>query len=138
MMNNKLYDTTMQTLGKVLDLRSQKLQLIASNIANAETPGYAAKRFDFEQDLREAVFGTTAGRSVTHPKHIPIASGQEIESLQGTVYEEPGTGRIGDGNSVSVDQEMVALSQNQLKYEAAVKALSKKISMLKLVIQEKV
>ncbi len=134
---NGLFDSTMQALDKVLEMRSQKLQLISSNIANAETPGYGAKRMDFEQDLREAIDSGARGRAVTHPRHIPAGSGHQIETFQGTVYEEQ-AGRIGDGNTVSLDQEMVDLSENQIKYEAAVKALSKKMSFLKMVIQEKI
>ena len=134
---NGVFDSTMQALDKVLDLRSRKLQFIASNIANAETPGYSAKRMDFEQDLRAAVFEKSTGRSVTHPRHIPTGPGQALETLQGHVSEEQDRSGIGDGNTVDLDQEMVALSKNQIKYEAAVKVLSKKMSLLKMVIQEK-
>lgn len=135
---NGLFDTTMQALDKVLELRSQKLQLISSNIANAETPGYSAKKMDFEQDLREALDAGSSGTAATHPGHIPSGSGEKIASFQGTVYEKQAAGGIGDGNTVSLDQEMVALSENQIKYEAAIKALSKKMSFLKMVIQEKI
>ena len=47
------FDSNMQLLSKVLDLRAQKAQVISSNIANAETPGYSASRFAFEEDFKE-------------------------------------------------------------------------------------
>ncbi|MCK4690462.1 MAG: flagellar basal body rod protein FlgB, partial [Desulfuromonadales bacterium] len=51
----KIADRTMAALQKSLDLRAQKQQVIAANIANAETPGYAARKLTFEDDLRKAI-----------------------------------------------------------------------------------
>lgn len=138
MTTNGIFDTTFQVLDKVLDLRSQKLQVISSNIANAETPGYAAQRLDFEQKLQEAVSGVGSGPAVTHPRHISTGFGKGIESFQAEISREEDTSGIGDGNSVSLDQEMVDLSRNQIRFEAAIQSLNKKFNMLKMVIQEKI
>jgi flagellar basal-body rod protein FlgB len=54
------FDHNMRLLGKVLDLRAKKAEVIAANIANAETPGYSANRFDFEEDLARAINGSKA------------------------------------------------------------------------------
>ena len=51
----RITDRTMAVLQKSLDLRAQKQQVIAGNIANAETPGYAARKMTFEDDLRKAI-----------------------------------------------------------------------------------
>lgn len=133
---NELFDTTIQVLDKVLELRSQKLQSISSNIANAETPGYERITMEFEDQLKEAVTGTS--QTVTHPMHMPGLVGQGIESVQAIFHREKDRSGIGDGNSVSLEQEMVDLTINQLRFEAAIVSLNKKFSMLKYVIQEKI
>lgn len=126
-------DSTMQMLQKVLDLRAKNQQVIGSNIANAETPGYAAKSFDFEKELHAAVFNQGQGPATTHPNHIP-AQADSISQVQGTITQHPDNTGIGDENSVSVDQEMVKLSENQILYETAVAMLNKKLSLLKYTI----
>jgi len=51
----RITDQTISVLQKSLDLRAQKQEVIAGNIANAETPGYSARKFDFEDSLRKAI-----------------------------------------------------------------------------------
>jgi flagellar basal-body rod protein FlgB len=132
----EIFDTTIQVLDKVLELRSQKLQSISANIANAETPGYARVKMEFEEQLREAVSGTS--QAVTHPGHMPNSPGQQMESFRADFYREKDLSGIGDGNSVNLEQEMVDLAANQIRFEAAISSLNKKFSMLKYVIQEKI
>jgi flagellar basal-body rod protein FlgB len=136
MQTKEMFDTTIQVLDKVLELRGQKLQSISSNIANAETPGYSRLKMEFEEQLREAVTG--AGQEVTHPGHMPHSPGRQIEDFQANFYRENDQSGIGDGNSVNLEQEMVDLAVNQIRFEAAILSLNKKFSMLKYVIQEKV
>jgi flagellar basal-body rod protein FlgB len=136
MQTKEIFDKTIQVLGKVLELRSQKIQTISSNIANAETPGYARHKMEFEEQLRETVIGTS--QTVTHPRHMPNSPIQEIGSFQANFYRETDQSGIGDGNSVNLGQEMVDLSVNQIRFEAAILSLNKKFSMLKHVIQEKI
>ena len=128
------FDTNMQLLGKVLDLRAQKSQVISSNIANAETPGYSSSHFDFEEDLATAIGKNNAIRlSTSHEGHIPLGP-SNFNSVNGKIITEINQTGIGDGNGVSVDQEMLALSENELLYETAAQLLKKKMTMLKHVI----
>lgn len=128
------FDTNMQLLGKVLDLRAQKAQVISSNIANAETPGYHSSRFDFEEDLANAL-GRRKGVTLrtSHETHIPIGPAN-FDSINGKIVTEYDQNVIGDGNGVSVDQEMLALSENELLYETSAQLLKKKMTLLKYVI----
>ena len=124
------FDTTMRLLQKVLDLRSQNQQIIGSNIANAETPGYANQTFSFEEELKSALSGGGLQPVTSHSGHIPLAP-VSLDQVGGTVsFSKDRTG-IGDENIVRVDQEMMKLSENQILYEAAVAMLNKKLSMLK-------
>jgi flagellar basal-body rod protein FlgB len=124
------FDTTMKLLQKVLDLRAKNQEVIGSNIANAETPGYSAQSFSFEHQLQSALSDNGMRPVSTQPNHIPLAPAS-LEQVSGTVSVKKDNTGLGDENSVSVDQEMIKLSQNEILYEAAVTMLNKKISMLK-------
>jgi flagellar basal-body rod protein FlgB len=128
------FDQNMRLLGKVLDLRAKKAEVIAANIANAETPGYSANRFDFEEDLARAVGGGKGLRlNTSHHNHIPPHPAT-LEGVRGnTVTTSDKTG-IGDKNSVKVNQEMLDLSENQLLYETAAQLLKKKLGQLSYAI----
>lgn len=130
----KPFDSNMQLLGKVLDLRAQKAQVISSNIANAETPGYSPSRFDFEEDLAFAINKKSSVTLTTSDsRHISLGPTNFL-SVSGKIITEKDRTGIGDDNGVSVDQEMLALSENELLYEASAQLLKKKITLLKHVI----
>ena len=128
-----LFDANVHLLKKTLDLRSAKQQIIASNIANADTPGYAPVRFEFEQELQQAIQGKGSSQN-THPGHISIG-GSNLASVTGTTTREPDNRGIGDQNGVNIDEEMMDLAENQLMYETAAQLLKKKLSQLSYVIQ---
>ncbi len=128
-----LFDANIHLLKKTLDLRSANQRVIASNIANADTPGFSPSRFEFEKELEQAVQGkgkTTA----THPGHFPIGT-SDLQSVTGTLTTNSDTTGIGDQNGVSVDEEMLSLSENELLYETAAQLLKKKLSLLSYVVQ---
>ncbi len=130
----KPFDTNMQLLGKVLDLRAQKAQVISANIANAETPGYSAKGFDFEEDLAQAINTRKGFRLTTsNASHIPLGA-NNFHSVTGKIVTTDDTTGIGDKNNVKVNQQMLDLSENELLYETAAQLLKKKISQLSYVI----
>ncbi|BHH83364.1 flagellar basal body rod protein FlgB [Desulforhopalus sp. 52FAK] len=130
----KLHDQNMQLLSKVLDLRATKAQVISSNIANAETPGFSPSRFEFEEDLANALSSSkNVQLQTSDDKHIPIGPAN-FNSVSGKIRLDEEKAGIGDDNNVSVDQEMMALSENELLYETAAQLLKKKMSLLKYVI----
>jgi flagellar basal-body rod protein FlgB len=129
------FDSNMLLLQKVMDLRSTKQSVIASNIANATTPGYARKVFEFEAELQQALATNPGKLETTHSKHIPFTP-STIRAVSGNVHEVKDNKGIGDGNSVSVDMEMIDLSKNQLLYETAAQLLKKKFTLFKYLISE--
>jgi flagellar basal-body rod protein FlgB len=129
------FDRTIGVLQKVLDFRLQKQQVIASNIANADTPGYTPARLEFEKELRQAVNAPSIKPSpASHAAHFPLATG-DVASVQPRIVREPSVSVVGDRNGVNVDEEMVSLAENQIMYEAAVDMLNKKLGLLKYVSQ---
>ncbi len=129
-----LTDQNITLLSKVLDLRAEKEKVIASNIANSETPGYAPSRFTFEEELSNVIQQGAFSLKTTHTGHIPTSS-QTIDGVRGRIVKEKDSTGIGDLNGVSLDQEMLELSTNELLYETAAQLLSKKLTLKKYLIQ---
>ncbi len=114
-----------------LSLRAQRQELIASNIANADTPNYKARDIDFASALQSALAATTPPAGVlarTAPGHIG-GSGQSGDFLpNGTpvLYRVPAQGSA-DNNTVDMDVERNQFADNGLRYEAAVTMLNSQI-----------
>jgi len=134
MMTSGMMDQTALLMKKSMDLRLRNQQIIAANVANAQTPGYQAKTFTFEDALRQAATGEGTDLEVTHPQHISTHGGA-INNVTGTVGEIRDTSGMGDRNTVEVDQEMINLAENQIMYEATTQLLNKKLSIVKYVVQ---
>lgn len=129
-----IFDKTGQVLQKVMDLRQQNQDVIASNIANAQTPGFSPARLEFQEALSSAVGRGKTAMAATHPQHLPVGGG--INQVQGKVLRTPDRSGLGDGNNVNLDQEMINLAENQILYEGATQMLNKKMGILKYVAQD--
>jgi flagellar basal-body rod protein FlgB len=108
---------------QALILRSERQRLIASNIANADTPGYQARDVNFAQALKQAT-GHLAGAgtvAATQPGHLQPAGGARAEAnLQ---YALPSQTNL-DRNTVDLDRERASFADNALKYEAALRFIN--------------
>jgi flagellar basal-body rod protein FlgB len=108
---------------RALGLRAERQQLIASNIANADTPGYHARDFDFSCALREAVGAQAAGGAAltTHAAHIAPAAGATAQP--NLLYALPSQTNL-DRNTVDLDRERAAFADNTVKYEATLRFIN--------------
>lgn len=135
MANDNLIDKTTQLLQKSLDLRQQRLSVIASNVANAETPRYATRTLEFEAQLQQALKQPAMTAAPLQPRHFPIGN-VGLEQIQGQVKQHPDRSGQGDGNSVNVEDEMISLSENQILYEAAARMIKRKLQLLKYAVND--
>ena len=121
-MLNRLTDTlNFQT--QALMLRAERQRLLASNIANADTPGYQARELDFSRILRQAT-SETAGPGVlqqTQSGHIPSISG--LNSEDGKLYALQSQTSL-DNNGVDMDRERASFADNAVKYEATLRFIN--------------
>ena len=118
-----------------LDQRLKKSQVITGNIANAETPGYRALGYDFEEQLA-GISGLDhhLKLSTTAPEHFQSALVQANGQVKPDVYVKP-TESVGeDGNTVDIDDEMVRMAENQMLYRSSVELLNRKVGVLKYAI----
>lgn len=131
-----LFDRTIGLLQKALDLRMQNQQAIAANIANVDTPGYRAVHLEFEDGLKRALANVDAGVNPAQGSGPLPGGGGDFDQVEARVVRVADQSGIGDRNGVSLDEEMIALADNQILYEAATQMISKKIGLLRYVIQE--
>ncbi len=96
-----------------MDLLSVRQKLVASNIANADTPGYKTRDIDFQQEFQSAI------------GNAPPA-----------VIEAPGLKIKNDGNNVSMDRESRLLAENALRFQVATELMRSEIQTLRSAIQE--
>lgn len=118
-----------------LDYASKKQQVINSNIANIDTPGYQAKELDFEHIFRNESAGQQQGLALkrTKPGHLggkPLLL-RETQGLQDTRSQALGN----DLNNVDMDREMTQLAQNVLKFSAVAQLIQRKLSTIRSAIQ---
>ena len=125
---------------KALVLRAERQRVIASNIANADTPGYVGRDINFKEAMNAALGETQAGGRLqlsrsnetaassdgtSHSAHIPLQStlgslGDGTNSLAYTVQSQPSM----DGNSVDLDQERANFVDNSVRYEATLRFIN--------------
>jgi flagellar basal-body rod protein FlgB len=114
---------------KALGLRAYRQQVLAGNIANADTPNYKARDFDFSSALKEAVAGRASGglaMASTDSQHL---SGSADLGLARLMYRTPSQSSV-DGNSVDMDMERGEFTENAVRYEAGLTFISNQIKLL--------
>lgn len=111
-----------------LKLRANRTQLLANNIANADTPNYKARDLDFPNALLQArTGGGTLTLRTTNARHIePTSLGVGNSTLKYRVPANPSL----DGNTVELDRERSRFAQNTLEYQAALNFLGGRIRSL--------
>jgi flagellar basal-body rod protein FlgB len=121
-MMNRLTDV-LDFQSQALNLRAERQRVIASNIANADTPGYAAREMNFSQALREATGQTAvAGQlQTTQPGHMAVNQG--ANSPAGLAYAAASQTNL-DSNSVDMDRERASFAENSVKYEATLRFIN--------------
>jgi flagellar basal-body rod protein FlgB len=119
-----------------LGLRAQRQETLASNVANADTPGYKARDFDFAAQLKSAL-----GRSVIAAPKVALVrtcaqhltGGHGGSTLPHLQYRVPAQASI-DGNTVDLDAELQQFSDNAIRYQADLTFLSNQIRSLQQAI----
>ncbi|WP_300658883.1 flagellar basal body rod protein FlgB [Hydrogenophaga sp.] len=114
-------------------LRSQRQQVIASNIANADTPGYVARDFDFAAALKNVSGGAArADVSLTSAGHMVLGTtSAQDPRLAYTVQTQPSQ----DGNSVDLDRERASFVDNSVRYESTLRFINSHVKTMLSAIQ---
>ena len=133
-----IFDSNSFTLArKTLDFRTQRQDLLSSNIANKDTPGYKAEDMVFEKRLQKAL-------QADEPSLLKISDSRHFDGRDPPALKLVEAQRINsaspfpdfDGNTLDIDREMAKMAENELMYNASIKMLTHQFSMLKLAITE--
>lgn len=104
-------DTLFGVHGAALEVRSQRMGVLASNIANASTPGFKARDIDFPAAMRAVESGTNDGIAAATRYRVPNQTSM-------------------DGNTVELTQEQTAFAENAVQYQTTLAFLNGRISQL--------
>ena len=117
-------DNITSLLGTFLDVQSRRAEIVAGNLANADTPGYAAKELQFSDFLREAAQQSLA----------PAGTANKPTNLQ--IVAQQSAAVTPDGNNVDVSHEMSTLAEAGMKYLEGTQLLQMRLRTLRTAIRE--
>lgn len=122
---------------QALSLRDTRQQVLANNIANADTPNFKARDFDFASELKKAT-GSSMSRSGgldasrTSSRHLEArTSGMSHVDLDYRVPDQPSL----DGNTVDMDRERAQFMDNSVRYQASITFMNSTLQSLKSAMQ---
>lgn len=132
---SKSYDI----MAKALDYRSDRADMISSNIANIDTPNYKARDIDFEYALQkeaDKIYGSNTNDKLqlakTNPRHLsPI---EDDDTQRATIFLRDGQDARNDGNTVDLDVETTELAKNETMYSALTAAMKKDSAIFRSVL----
>jgi flagellar basal-body rod protein FlgB len=134
---------------KALVLRAERQRVLASNIANADTPGYIARDFNFKETLGQMTqtrdselskagrgLSLSSGTMTTHPRHLglPAASNSTLSGTGALAYATQSQPSV-DGNSVDLDRERANFVDNSVRYESTLRFINGQSKTLLSAIQ---
>ncbi len=114
---------------QALQVRTERMEVISGNLANANTPGYKAKDIDFNKAMKSAQGGQTGNSSLvkTHAKHMTGTSHLQ-SNVDFRMANQPDTG---DGNNVDAQVERNNFLETGMRYEASLMLLNSKFQGMK-------
>lgn len=125
-MDFQVGDSVTNLLQKFLDVQSRRSEVIASNIANADTPNYAAKELDFDAFLKEAA----------EQSELPMSRQNETSTNRMQIVEQNSAAVGLDGNTVDSGKEMADLAQVGSNFNFGAKMLQSRLRLLRTAIRE--
>lgn len=157
----KIFDSTLGVLERALDARLLRHNVLAGNLANADTPGFMPRDVDFAAAMRQSaptpeaapptpsrgMTFASAGHAVegaspaASPSEIPLSvagptAPAEPGSAGSPIVAAQGAGAGLDGNGVDVDRALAAVAENAIQYNAAARAAQKKLAILRYVASD--
>jgi len=121
MKDSVVFDRTVQMMQDRLNLTTARQELTASNLANLNTPGYTSKSLAFDEALRQSLEENVLQLVRSNGKHVDPSD----------LHQSMASPQVTETGPVSLEDEMLKLTENNLEYQFMVTMLNKKLSMLK-------
>lgn len=126
-MDQPSLDRISNLLTQFLDVQSRRAQIVSSNLANVDTPGYQAQELDFGEYLKQA----------TQEALMPNAAGNAALTAQSPrIIAQTGHVAGLDGNNVDAGQEMASMADTGMRYLAGTTLLQSRLRILRTAIRE--
>ena len=125
------FDNLLKFHHNSLNLRAFRQQLLASNIANADTPGYKARDIDFAAALRDVAAGRTVSLRSSNARHLGASTRDEPAVVLYRSAQQPSI----DGNTVDMDVERSRFAENAMHYDANLTFLNGQIKLMLAALQ---
>ncbi|WP_045219203.1 flagellar basal body rod protein FlgB [Desulfonatronum thioautotrophicum] len=130
-----LFGAHIHLQGKVLDMRLERQNVVAGNLANIKTPGYKARRLEFEEDLQRALGLDARGKMTrTATGHLPAEF--DVNTFSADFIKDLKPRVVQGEDAVDLDKEMTTMAKNTLLYNTLITTLQKNFEGLKTVITE--
>ncbi len=127
------HDPTLEAAGAYMSRLSQRQQIVASNLANIDTPGYKTKDMSFHATIQELLSDNTIELRTSRPEH---AGEWTPVSPQAQIFEVQGLPSRADRNNVDLDREMLNLSETAFGYSLMTQIVRGKLRTLASSINE--
>lgn len=133
------FGRTMDILHRTMDVNLMRQDVIANNIANADTPNFKRSAVNFEAELEDALRSQqeqprfTAAR--THEGHVPFHQEIDYQSVTPRRFTDFATQSDNNGNNVNLEQESMNLVNNQLMYQLMTNAVRSQFSRVNMVLR---
>lgn len=125
------FDRLLGSHEQALYLLGERAGVLASNLANADTPGFKARDVDFQAVLKGVAHGALAP-AADHPRHIrtapPAGGGAALQ------YRVPGQAAL-DGNTVDAQVEQAAFAENAVRYQATLRFLQRRFDGIRTALR---
>ncbi len=129
-------DPMITAMGSYLTRLSRRQQIIASNLANVDTPGYKTKDISFNATMQELLAGQAVPMKASRPEHQALGSLQ-FAPMEPEVFEVQGLPTRADRNNVELDRELLKLGETSFGYAMVAQFLRGKFRTLINVINER-
>jgi len=126
------FDNVFGVHAAALNFQRQRMEVLASNIANADTPGYQAKDLDFNKLLAQTAENAVKPESTgtTNASHIPLEGGINEDMQKAATVYRVSTQPSVDGNTVDVQTEQAAYAESALHYQASLSFIDYRLKSL--------
>jgi flagellar basal-body rod protein FlgB len=132
-MGGLIQDVTIEAMGNYMTRLSKRQEIVASNIANIDTPGYKTQDITFHATMEELLSSPSSGLRGSRPEHLQTWSFAPAEPQ---VFEVSGLPTRPDQNNVDIDKEMLKLGETSFGYNMMALLLRSKLRTIGSSINE--
>ena len=132
------FGKNLDMLQRAMSVYALRRNVIANNVANAETPNFKRSEVSFEANLSRAIASEKQPDSIgiiTHPDHIPFHKVMDYRKVRPAVKLDYLTTAENNGNNVDIEHELKDATQNQMMYELTSQVVGHKFRRLNIVLR---